>query len=541
MTLQTKANNISQLLEKNAKENGDKIAIHFNHENLTFTYGQLNDRVNQYSNALSNTGVIKGDHVAVMLPNCHEFPLTWLAIAKLGGVMVPVNTRYRSSDLEYVLKDSDSSALVIHKDFIDIYHGIKNKIKKVRTIFTIGNRFEKPEHSLDELAEHADKQFVSQRTEITDLINIQYTSGSTGFPKGCMLPHEYWLTIGRFASRFLKKNDVFLSVSPFYYMDPQWELISCFTAGCSMVLDLKYSPSNFFRLVKKHNITAAWATMAAWIYKQKETEFDKSHSLRFVWVGELPAHLHEPFEKRFNVKAREVYGATEIGLATNVDLEEDHMVGSGSIGKPPDGRKLKIVDENGQNVPNGEVGTLLISGPGMFKGYYNKEDETAKVLKDGWFDTGDLSRQDGDGNFYIVGRKKDMIRRSGDNISAYELESLLRSHPKIQDAAVVPVPDDDRGEEVKAYIIPALNQTPDSVPPEEIIRFCLTKIAEFKVPRYIEYKNEFPMTPSQRPLKYKLIQEKKDLTSGCYDRLSPATAKSKSANQNQVLRSQYLI
>jgi crotonobetaine/carnitine-CoA ligase len=215
-----------------------------------------------------------------------------------------------------------------------------------------------------------------------------------------------------------------------------------------------------------------------------------------------------------------VYGSTEVGLATFVDLEAENMVGSGSIGKPPKGRKAQIVNESGVLVPAGEVGTLLIAGPGMFKGYYKKPEETAKVFNDGWFDTGDLSWQDQNGNFYIVGRKKDMIRKSGDNIAAFEIESLLRSHPKINDAAIVPVPDDSRGEEVKAYIIPKEGLTPDDIPPDEIIAFCLGRIAEFKIPRYIEYKKEFPMTPSQRPLKHKLIQEKQDLTLGCYDRLS---------------------
>jgi crotonobetaine/carnitine-CoA ligase len=521
VTLELKEKSIARLLEKNAAEIGHKPAIHFIQEQLTLTYSQLNERVNQFANVFYDSGIGKDDHVAVMLPNCPEFPITWLALSKIGAVMIPVNTRYQSDDLEYVLRDSDSSALIIHQDFINIYRSIEKRVDEVEHIFRIGNAEGTTGQLLKEMADVAPKEFSLADTGITDLINIQYTSGTTGFPKGCMLSNEYWLTIGYFASRYLRKDDVFLSVSPFYYMDAQWELISCFTTGCSMVLGLKYSASNFFKTVVQHKVTAAWATMAPWLYKQKKTEFDTGHSLRFVWVGELPAHLHAPFEKRFNVRAREVYGSTEIGLATFVDLEEANMVGSGSIGKPPKERKVKIVDENGVRVPTGEVGTLLIAGPGMFKGYYEKPEETEKVFKDGWFDTGDLSRQDNNGNYYIVGRKKDMIRKSGDNISAYEIESLLRGHPKINDAAVVPVPDVSRGEEVKAYIIPTEGYTPEDIPPEEIITFCSGKIAEFKVPRYIEYRKEFPMTPSQRPLKYKLIQEKVDLTLDCYDRLSP--------------------
>lgn len=525
MKQQKRKQTISQLLEKNADMFGDKSAIHFDHENITFTYRQLNERVNQFANALSHEGVRKDDHVAVMLPNCPEFPLAWLAIAKIGAVMVPVNTRYQPEDLEYILNDSDSSTLIIYQDFIDTYLAVQSNLSKTKTVLTVGGHTNEFGKSLNELADAAELQFESPDISGEDLTNIQYTSGTTGFPKGCMLSHDYWLTIGQSASRFLQHDDVFLCVSPFYYMDPQWELITCFKAGCTMVLGKKYSASGFFKTVSRNRITAAWATMAPWLYKQEKSEFDKNHALRFVWVGELPANLHKPFEKKFNVKAREVYGSTEIGLATFADLADDYLIGSGSIGKPPKDRILKIIDENGNKVTEGEIGTLLVKGPGMFKGYYKKEYETVKVLNDGWFDTGDLSRQDENGNYYIVGRKKDMIRKSGDNISAYEIENLLRSHPKIQDAAVVPVPDESRGEEVKAYIIPKMNHTPETIPPEEIIDFCLSKIAAFKVPRYIEYKSEFPMTPSNRPLKGKMVQEKTDLTSNCYDRLSDTMTK----------------
>jgi crotonobetaine/carnitine-CoA ligase len=208
---------------------------------------------------------------------------------------------------------------------------------------------------------------------------------------------------------------------------------------------------------------------------------------------------------------------TEIGSGMFVPLEDSHMTGTGSVGKPEPYREVRIVDEDGNDVSPGNVGELLIRGPGMFKGYYKKAKETTQAFTGDWFHTGDLFRQDQNGYYYIVGRKKDMVRRTGENISAAEVETVLKAHPKILDAAVVPVPDEVRREEVKAYVIPKPGESVESVRPEEIIAFCLERIAKFKVPRFIEYKESFPRTPSQKVEKHKLIAEKKDLRSGCYD------------------------
>jgi len=513
-------NNIGALLEKAAMRHGENKAIHFDHENLGFSYRELNRRVNQYANTLRAEGIKKADHVAVMLPNCPEFPLTWLALAKLGAVMVPINNRYQAVDLEYVLNDSDAVALVIHTDFAATLRQALPKTPAVKKIYRVGPGQEDLGGLLSDRTAAAPDEFVAEHPPLDDLINIQYTSGTTGFPKGCMLTHEYWLTLGMSAAEKLASDDVFLSVTPFYYMDPQWELIMCMTAGAAMVLTRKYSASNYMKLISTYNVSVAWATMAAWTLKQPESPYDRRHRLKFMLVGGFPPHLHRQFEERFNVRVREAYGMTEIGTGMIVPLEDDHMTGSGSVGKPPDFRATRIVDRDGNPVKQGEIGELLIKGPGIFKGYYNKPEATAKAFAGDWFRTGDLFRQDENGYFYIVGRIKDMIRRTGDNISASEVENVLTSHPKILNAAVVPVPDESRGEEVKAYILPAPGETPASIPPAEIIAYCQSRIAEFKVPRYIEYVDEFPRTGSGKIQKHLLISAKDDLSAGCYDRMS---------------------
>ena len=445
---------IGKLLENSTAVYGEKKAIHFDHENIAFSYKELNERVNRFANVLQSHGIGQGEHVAVMLPNCPEFPIIWLALAKLGAVMVPLNVRYQVADLEYTLNDSDASAIVIAPDFAAVFSEARTNTPDVQIVFSVGAGDLKESLDISTLAEQASPEFLSRDLTPHDVINIQYTSGTTGFPKGCILTHEYWLTIGKTVAEYMGEDDVFLSVSPFYYMDPQWELISCLMVGATLVISRSYSPSAYMDLVRKHKATISWATMAPWILKQPPAKLDRQHHLRFVLVGGFPPDLHRQFEQRFNVIAREAYGMTEIGPGMFVPPEDDHMTGSGSVGIPFESRQVSIRDDQGREIPRGEIGELWIRGRGMFKGYYNKPKETAAAFSGDWFKTGDLFREDEQKYLYIVGRKKDMIRRSGDNISASELEDLLTSHPKIMSAAAIPVPDKDRGEEVKVYIVP---------------------------------------------------------------------------------------
>jgi len=193
------------------------------------------------------------------------------------------------------------------------------------------------------------------------------------------------------------------------------------------------------------------------------------------------------------------------------------MTGSGSVGKPLPYRELRIVDDEGREVPPGTPGELLVKGPGLFKGYYKKKEATEAAFDGEWFHTGDLFIRDPDGYHYVAGRKKDMVRRAGENISCAEVEYILESHPKLLRVAVVPVPDDLTGEEVKAYVITREGESKDTIGPGEIIEYGLKHLAKFKVPRYIEYRDSFPMTPNMRVEKHKLIAEKQDLTVGSYD------------------------
>lgn len=258
------------------------------------------------------------------------------------------------------------------------------------------------------------------------------------------------------------------------------------------------------------------------VYRQPPDPRDGKNDLRRVAIYGVRKSVHADLQQRFNVQAREAFGMTEIGSTLFVPLESTEMVGSGSCGVPAAFREVRVVDDDGNDVSRGEIGELVVRGPNILLGYYNKPEATADSFFGDWFRTGDLFQQDENGFLYIVGRKKDMIRRSSENIAAREVEAALMLLPEIDEAGVVPVPDDVRGEEVKAYVVLAEGYTQADAPPEKIIEHAGAHLAVFKVPRYLEYRTDFPRTPSLKLKKGELIAEKDDLRKGSWDALERA-------------------
>jgi crotonobetaine/carnitine-CoA ligase len=237
-----------------------------------------------------------------------------------------------------------------------------------------------------------------------------------------------------------------------------------------------------------------------------------------VQTSGIPPRIHQAWEERFGVPVFEIYASTETTADVAVTHEMDRKVGTACIGQPIPYREVSIVDEDDVDVLPGDVGEIVLKrGQGMMKGYYKDPEATAHAFRGGWFHSGDLGYQDEDGDYHFVGRKKDIIRRSGENISAASVEHVLMGHPKILDAAVIPVKDNIRGEEVKAYVVLGAGA---EMSPEEVIAHCEQNMALFKVPRYLEFRDELPKTPSERVQKQKLLQEKEDLAEGSYDRVA---------------------
>jgi len=505
---------IYDVLADAAVEIPNQLALHFFDTGEKLTYRELLDTVNRLASGLNRYGVRKGHHIGVMLNNLPSFPITWLALGRLGAVVIPINIRYTAPEVGYVLNDSDAEYLIID----NAYAALLEEIESLPAVLTADRIVvQGGEDSFNNLLELGDASFVpSELVGPEDLMNIQYTSGTTGFPKGCMLRHRYWVGTATVASRrdgVVYKN--ILAHQPYFYMDPQWMTLMAFLQRGTLFIANRPSASRFMDWVRAHHIH--FCIFPEVVYRQPPNPKDGDNDLRRVAIYGVRKSVHADLQQRFNVQAREAFGMTEIGSTLFVPLEAVEMVGSGSCGVPAAFRECRVVDDDGKDVAVGDIGELVVRGPNILLGYYNKPAATAESFFDDWFRTGDLFRQDENRFLYIVGRKKDMIRRSSENIAAREVEAALMLMPEIDEAGVVPVPDEERGEEVKAYVVLADGYKQEDAPPERIIAHAREHLAVFKVPRYVEYRTDFPRTPSLKLKKGELIAEKEDLRAGSWD------------------------
>jgi acyl-CoA synthetase (AMP-forming)/AMP-acid ligase II len=510
------------LLRRQAERIGDRVFLTF--EGAHATFAQVERRSNQLANVLSAHGVRPGDHIAVVMSNGIDFPTLWLTLAKMGGVMVPVNVQYRDRDLAYALTHSDASLAIASAEHLTNVLAVRPRCPQLREVLTLNPAIDLPAgvSLIDEAREHASAEFAAPDVDPTQVLTLQYTSGTTGLPKGCLLTHEYWLhcaqTIGQCGR--VTAADVMLTAQPFYYMDPQWQTALCLMTGMRLVIAPRFSASTFWRTVKQNGATLCYllGTMPLYLLKQPENpEVEKRHAVRLVLCSGIPANLHARFEERWNAPWREMYGTTESGADLAVPIEDGASVGTGAMGKAVGGKQAMVVDTGGREVADGIAGELVVRGQPMMLGYYKDPHATAEKIRDGWLHTGDLVLRDEQGYFHMVGRIKEMIRRSGENISAAEVEAVICEHPAVLAAAVVPVPDDLRQEEVKAIVQLRPGWAVATAPPDELVAFVRGRLAAFKVPRYVAYADDLPRTPSERIAKYKLVAAHTDLRSGCYD------------------------
>ena len=499
----------------------DRRALRFDESGVEVTFSQLDEMTDRWTTVLSGLGISGGDRLAVMLPNRLEFPLAWLAAAKLGAVMVPVNVNYRTVDAGYVLAHSGSRLLITDRPRLALAEELGSAVPTLELVASVddtsGGR-----PNLSRMAAAAAPARPAPVPPET-LLNIQYTSGTTGHPKGCTLSHYFWSRMGgNFVWHHpqLGPEDITLTCQPFYYADPQWLLVATLMSGAAMVVLDRFHPSTFWTRVREYEVTFFYCLgmMPAALLKMPSADEDCGHRVRAVFCSAIPAHLHAELEERWGAPWYEVFGMTETGGDVMVGPgEHEKLVGSGSIGRPLPDREVRIVDEDDRSVSRGEVGEMVLRGPGLLDGYYRDEEATRLAFRGGWFHTGDLCRMAEDGLIYFVGRHKDMIRRSGENIASAEVEDVLRLHPDVLEAACLPVADELRGEEVKAYVV--LRSGTAGVGADQLAEFCAERLAAFKVPRYWEFRGELPRTPSERVAKGRLRGEHADLRTGAYDRV----------------------
>ncbi|WP_410669667.1 ATP-dependent acyl-CoA ligase [Amycolatopsis sp. cmx-4-68] len=487
MTPLTEIGTLAQLVTRAARLWPDRTAWIFDETGERFTFAEVDRESSRLAAALAGRGIGPGDRVAVMLRNVPGFPLLWLALAKIGAILVPVNTNYQEFDGAHVLRHSGAKLAVAAPEFTELLGRIG--LTEVVTPDRLRTDAEPPEFApVPELP-----------------VNIQYTSGTTGAPKGCVLPNRYWTTLAvSLATDFpaVGADDVILTAQPFHYIDPQWNVALGLAGGATLVVLDRFHPSTFWAKVREQGVTWFYCLglMPALLLRQEPSEADRDHRVRAICASAIPHELHAELEARWGVPWYEAFGMTETGGDIRMTAaDHDETVGTGCLGRPSRDREV-VIARDGKPVPRGETGELLIRGIGLMHGYHDDPAATAKAFENGWFHTGDLARMDDAGRVYYVGRTKDMIRRSGENVSADEVERALLLHPAVRLAAVVAVPDELRGEEIKAYVV----CDGDRPEPAELAAFCAEKLAYFKVPRFWAFAGELPMTPSERVAKGEL-------------------------------------
>lgn len=493
-----------------AAQHGDKpLSIYFD-EDRVLSYAGLDRSASKLASGLLEMGVRKGTHVAVMVPNVPEFLITWAALGRIGAVMVPANTGYGVEELTYLLTDSDAQFMVVDADYLDRLQGMET-LPPLLAPARILVRGTPPAGYADWQGVHdaGDAAFAAPSPVTrTDLLNLQYTSGTTGFPKGCMLSHDYWMLLGHLAAMQRGQGGQIRNTliwAPYFYMDPQWQTLMTMALGGTAHVARKMQLGRFMDWLIDYEIEYCAFPEPA-LKRFPPSERDGQTKLRYINAFGWSGPANEEVERRFDVVARNTFGMTEIGSGLSVPPEATHMTGSQSCGVPSPFRQMRIVDEAGRDVPPGEVGELWVAGRSVLQGYYKKPQANAGSFTGRWFHTGDLFRQDETGYYYIVGRIKEMIKRSGENISARELEEVLRRMPEIEEAAAVPEPDELRKEEVKVYVMLAEGLTPKDCPPDAVIAHCAAHLAAFKIPRYVGYVDDFPRTPTRKIAKTKITE-----------------------------------
>lgn len=500
--------NLGALLDQAIALYGARPAwIHIEQDIPDISWSELGTRVARAANALASVGVRKGSHVGIMLPNVPDSLISWLAIARLGARMIPINPGYTPREMHYWLTDGDVGTLLIDAKCLPVYEATADDaplLKRDNVIAWGAAPVPGYLHWQDMMEKAADTFTATQEVFESDIVNIQYTSGSTGLPKGCLLPHRYWIQAGKVVNSFwpgLKRIQCDL---PFYYMGPLWRFALAAFSGGALCVPPAYSLSRFRERLREGEYDMAWMTNPVAMLEPRADETD--HKLKIIATFGMTPQLQAGIATRYGVPVRDAFGMTEIGFAAGVLMEDDSVTGIGTCGKPMGHCEMMIADPNGNPLGDNELGELCVAGPGMLQGYHKKPEATAGAFHGKWFRTGDLCRRDEHGYYFIIGRLKEMIRRSAENISVTEVEDALSLHPQVDAVAVHGVADPLRGEEVKACIILRDGIDLETCDPRSFIDHARANLAKFKVPRYVQIYTSFPMTPSNKISRKRLTE-----------------------------------
>lgn len=510
--------NLSTLLESSARKYPEKAAYIFMDTQLSFK--QVNDLANRVANGLKQKGIKPGDKVALSCLNLPYFPVIYFGILKTGATVVPLSVLLKSDEIKYHLQDSDAKAYFCFVGTAELpmaqmgYEAFKN-VDSCEHFFVITPQPTDPSPienttTFGQLIGTQPAVFDTHQASPDDTAIIVYTSGTTGKPKGAELTHSNLLLNAMVLSDLIQieNKDTLLIVLPLFHIFAMSAMMnSGLYKGASAVLVPRFEAGSVLQQMDKNKVTvfAGVPTMYWGLvnYKEDDALIERvAKNLKICASGgaSLPVKVLEDFEKIYKVPILEGYGMSEGSPVVSFN-QIDVGRKTGSVGTPVWGVEIKLVDVDGNEVANNEPGELCYKGHNVMKGYYKKADETKETLKDGWLHSGDIAKRDEDGFYYIIDRTKDMIIRGGLNVYPREVEELIIQHPAVSLVAVIGVPDEQFGEEIKACIVLKENQ---SLTEEELIAWTKERIASYKYPRKVEFLSALPMSATGKILKREL-------------------------------------
>ena len=506
--------NITEFLNISCAIVPDRPAMIF--EGRRITYGEMQGRVNRLASAMAGLGIESGDRVATLQVNCNEHIEALFATAKLDAVYVPLHFRARADELTHMINDSGPRVLLVGQRYAEIVRSLADNLSSVRHYIALEGPIEGWRHYDDLMASASDEERFPEAGG-DDLAMILFTAGTTGTPKGVMLSHD------SFSSFILSSVDPadpeveernILTV-PLYHVAGIQSVMAAIYGGRTLIIQRQFEPKEWMELVERERATRAMVvpTMLKALLDHADFRQHDLSGLEVITYGAAPMPLEvikRAIQEFPGAQFINAFGQTETAATITMLPPEDHVLDGSqedvetklrrlsSVGKPLEDVEVRIVDDEGNPVDQGEVGEIVARGPRLMKGYWNQAEATAESIRDSWLYTGDLGYFDEDGYIFLAGRAKDFIKRGGEMVAPEEVEQVLQSHSAIDEAAIIGVPDPDWGERVRAIVVLRKGR---STSEEEVIEYCRQRLASFKKPESVVFARELPRNPLGKVLK----------------------------------------
>lgn len=497
---------VGEMLARRARKEPTRVALV--EEERHITYQELNGRVNKLAYALSQLGIGRDDKVALLMFNCSQMVECYFALAKLGAVAVPINFRFLGREVAYILNHSESRMVVYDGVFFNkMISDIREQVPDVKDWVSLTEVAESEVIIYEKLLQSGSEDEPMIPVFDDDPAYIMYTSGTTGLPKGAVITHKniFMSSINAIIDSNVTSDDVLLCVPPIFHSAALASVFMIIFLGARTVMVKMFNPASVVETVPREGVTCIFLVPIMWqMVLEVPGAAEKLAGLRYCISG--AATMSVSLKKELanalpNASIIDAFGLTEMSPVTTSLKPKDFLRKPGTIGTSILNVEMRLVDDQGRDVPQGEVGEMIYRGPTMMKEYYNDPEATAKAFVDGWFYSGDLARLDEEGFIYLVDRKKDMLVSGGENVYSAEVEDVLSRHEDILEVAVIGVPDKKWGERVHAVVVP---KTRSSITAEEIMEWSADKLAGYKKPRSVDFINALPRNATGKVLKTQL-------------------------------------